>query len=69
MSVQMGDGVLINTGSGYVMRDGVVYAIPDYVKSNVVTTVNKSVYVGGYELTKQGEWKRTIKAFYYCYIY
>ncbi|MES9681755.1 hypothetical protein ABWK22_02320 [Gottfriedia acidiceleris] len=62
------DGIVINDNERHVIVNGKQHNIPKHINTSVITTVNKNIYIGGYELTKSGKWKRTIKAFYNCYI-
>ncbi|MGV7000235.1 hypothetical protein ACWA2C_16240 [Priestia megaterium] len=60
-----GVSILINSTARVVIRDGKTYEIPYYVNTNTTSTINGNVYIGGYQLTKKGQWKRTLKALWY----
>lgn len=58
---------MINSSKRMVWAGGTGYYIPNHIKTNSVTIVNNKVYIGGYELKENGEWKRTLRAFYYSF--
>lgn len=61
------DGIHIDTKDKFVIIDGRSHTIPEHVKCHNVTTINGTVYMGGYELQSDGTWKRTLKAMYHYF--
>lgn len=67
MGVSISGSVIVNSTKRIVIRDGVTYKIPSYIKTNRISTVNGNVYIGGYELFPRGTWRKTVRAYWYCY--
>lgn len=65
MSVVKSNGIIVNSGKRFVIKDGKYYEIPKHIKGNNVTTINDKIYINGYELKKNGSWKRTIIALWH----
>lgn len=61
------DGIHIDTKDRFIVMHGRSYTIPKHVKCNNVTTINGTVYMGGYELLSDGTWKKTLKALYHYF--
>ncbi len=51
-----------------VVLKGIRYDIPLHITGLRTSIVNGTIYIDGYELKKNGKWKRSLKAFWYCYI-
>lgn len=58
-------GVTLNASMRYLIVGGKRVDIPKHIECNSITTLDGRIYVGGYELEGNGEWKRTFKAWWY----
>lgn len=57
----------IDRGQRKVVLNGIAHRIPSYIGGWRTCIINGKVYIDGYELMKDGQWKKTIKAFWYKY--
>ena len=65
---QISNGNSVSITSDYVRINGNVYPIPEHVKRNHgsnTSIVNGKCYINGYEVTKEGKFKRTIAALFH----
>ena len=61
------DGVIsINQRNKTITVGDNVYPFPKGMTGNRITTINNKSYIDGYEFVN-GEWKKTLKAFWYKY--
>lgn len=58
-------GVTLIAGMRCLIVDGKKVNIPEHIQCNSITTLNGRIYVGGYELEGNGEWRKTFKAWWY----
>lgn len=59
------NGIVIDGSKRFVYRNGEKITIPAYIKGYNITNYNGKIYVDGYELKNNNEWKRTLKALWY----
>lgn len=67
MNYQSNNGITtINSHDKKVtIINGVEYPWVKGMRGFSTTTVNNKVFIDGYELTKNGEWKRTLRALWH----
>jgi hypothetical protein len=52
---------------GYVVKNGINYMWPWNIRGNHTTVINGNVYIDGYQLMEDGQWKRTLKAIWHLF--
>lgn len=67
MNYQCNNGNSVSTDGRrrVTIINGVEYNWKKGMKGFSITTVNNKVFIDGYELTKKGEWKRTLRALWH----
>ena len=66
MNMQSQNGITVSSGDGKVYINGEDIKLPKNMKTNSQTTINGTVYIGGYEyFPKEKRFKRTLKSIFW----
>ena len=60
-----GNTVISNSSKRLTIVNGKEYSWRKEMKGHSSTQINGNVFIDGYELTKDGKWKRTLRALWY----